>query len=358
MTPRTITIAFVAAGVLSIILALSASAQSTSTVALVGADAGIDGNTATTLGSRDVCISVNPAQRFPIDIFVDQVPTDRPLIGFQINVQYDASILTVVEANHDFLLGAVGQYQPFPGLSDPLPDTDGVYNIVIADLASNSGGSGANSETGPGVLSRLTFEAKAAGTSDVGPLFTGTDQYPALQDSQNQTMDVVGIAETLVAVGQPCPADVTPEEQTTVLPPLVEIEEAPPGTVFPPPPTLAPNQSLDSIRNVPAGDTPTPTPVCATPSPTQDPDSTATTTPATTDAAALPTCEPTPSPSPSPSPSPTSASASPTITPKVLPAAGDESDTGAIIIAIALGAVGLAAISSGGWLLRRRGTGT
>jgi hypothetical protein len=351
MTARTVTIALVAAAGVALLIALPrASAQSTSTVDLVGADAGVQGNTATTIGPRDVCISVNPAQRFPIDIFVDEVPADRPLIGFQLNIKYDANVVSVVEASHDFLLGATGQYQPFPGLSDPLPDTDGVYNIVIADLASNAGQIGANSETGPGVLSRLTFEAKAAGTSAVGPIFDGTDLYPALQDTQNATMEVIGIAETLVAVSQPCPTDVTPEQQTVVLPPLVELQNAEPGTVFPTP-TLAPGTTIDDLdRSTEPGETPTPTPVCATPP--LDPDA----TPGETPADALPTCAPTSSPSPSPSPIPTPP-------PSPTPDGGDNStpeeedggsDTAAIAAAAALGAVGLGLIGGGGWLLFRR----
>jgi hypothetical protein len=352
-----------AAGGLALLLALTGvSAQSSSTVPLIGVDPVIQGNTATSVGTRDTCISVNAGQQFPVDIFVDAVPGDRPMIGFQFNLYYDANLLTVVEADNDFLLGAVGQYQPFDGPSDPLPDSDGTYDYSIADLASNLGGPGGNSETGPGVLTRLTLEAKAAGSSDVGLVFEPPHKYPALIDFQNKTMDVVAIAETLVVIGSPCPSDVTPEEQTTVLPPISEI---PSGNVETR--TLAPDESIPARTSAPEsevtptddpqdGETPSPTPECVAGSATPEASATtesASVTPTSDPAASptespLPTCAPTARPTESPSPTEASGDG---------PGSGEGdggSDTAAIIAAAALGIVGVAAVGSGGWLLFRR----
>jgi hypothetical protein len=348
---------------LSIVLAVAgASAQSTSTIGLVGADSVIQGNTATTIGARDPCVSVNVGQRFPVDIIVDEVPADRPIIGFQVEVKYDQALLSVVEADHDFLLGATGSYQPFPGLSDALPDADGEYKVTIADLASNAGSHGANSETGPGVLSRLTFEAKAAGTSLVGPVFEGNTKYPALQDIENIGIEIVAMADTLVAVGQPCPADVTPEEQTTVLPPQAEIQAGNVATR-----TLAPGEPVPGRTSAPrpatdtpapteegGGEGPSPTPECITPTASPEagsetPAASETPTPdpaASPSAAPLPTCEPTVAPTTAPTPDSEENGSG-----------IDEeegSDTAAIIAGATLGVVGLAAVGSGGWLLFRR----
>src|SRR3990172_935328 len=82
------------------------------------------------------------------------------LVATGASAQSDASLLTLTTVDSEFLLAAKGTYEPFEGLSDPLPDTDGDgrYTILIADLASSPPIE--NIESGKGVLSRLTFTTK------------------------------------------------------------------------------------------------------------------------------------------------------------------------------------------------------
>jgi hypothetical protein len=297
-----------------------ASAQSQATIQLIGADAITAGNTAAAIGVRDSCVRAEVGQDVTVDIIVDEIPADRPMIGFQMWVRYDPALLQVVGANSDLMLGAVGQYQPFPGLSDPLPDTDGQYQIVIADLASRvadeeAGTPAANMESGKGTLSRLTFRAIAPGRSDVGPAFEGADIYPSIIDPQNTTIGVDSIAVAVVAIGQDC-GSVPPAEQVTSLPPIEVVQG---GT----PPASGSGEEPSPTRTLAPGETP---------APTDDSD--------VTDG--------------SPTPTPDTAS-SPTTTATVLPGAGDDgTDTGMVAFAAVLALIGAAMAGAGGFVLYRR----
>lgn len=292
---------------------LSASAQSQSTIGLIGADALIDGNTATKIGPRDSCVRTEVGSEVVVDIIVDEIPVDRPLIGFQMNVLYDPNLLEVVQANSDMILGAKGQYQPFPGLSDPLPDTDGDYQIINADLASNNP-PGANEETGKGVLSRITFRAKAPGRSNVAIGYQGQEVYPGLQDLQNTTIGVDSIASTVVAIGEECGV-VPPEAQVQTLPPITEALGTP--TAQGGDPSETPTRTLAPNETPGPTDTPAPSGDGSTPEPS-DP-------------------------------------STPTQTPVKLPDAGDGTDAGMVAAAIVLALIGAAMAGGGGFILYRRG---
>jgi hypothetical protein len=254
-----------------------------------------------------------------LDIIVDEIPADRPMIGYQMIVRYDGALLEAVSANNDLLLGAVGQYQPFPGLSDPLPDSDGDYNITIADLASQvpteEDPDGANMETGKGVLSRVTFRAIAPGRATVGPAFEGQDIYPSIIDPANTTIGVDSIASVVIAVGEDC-GSVPPEEQVTQLPAIEEVMGGTPppaqGGDGSPTPTAGPSEGSPAATGDAGEDTPTP-----------------------------------------------GAESSPTTTPTVLPEAGDDgTDTGMVALAIVLALVGVAMAGAGGFILYKRAQAT
>jgi len=315
MTARTLCDAILAALAIAFVAFATgltgASAQNASSVQLVGADAIVEGNTSTSLGTRDACVRTEVGSQVKVDIIVDEVPADRLMIGFQMTIVYNPDILTVTEMDHDFLLGAVGQYQPFPNLSDTLPDTDGLYSMIVADLAYNSDGQGGNAESGPGVLARITFTAKAAGRTDVGPSFEGTGgEYPTVIDKTNSTIEVNTIAHTIVTVGQDCPTDVQPEDQVTPLPPLF-LGSPTPGPS--PTRTLAPGE----------------------------------------------TAQPTDGPTDTPSPSPSRTAATSTPDGEEEDDEGGGTNTAGIIVAGLLGGFGVALLGGSGYLLyRRRAAGT
>lgn len=224
-TPRLL-VALAATSVIGILLffATLTAAQEKPTVDLVAIDAVIDGNDATTLGPLDGCVSVDVGSDITIDVTADAVPEESPMIGFQISVTYDPAILQATAVDNEFLLASTDSYEAIEGLSDPLPDSDGSLLIVVADIASDVE-TRASLDSGPGVLSRITFETLAEGISDVAIGFDPPDAYPAIIDDTNVVLQVDNIGAIVVAAGQDCPADAEP-----VITPLPSLDELQPST--------------------------------------------------------------------------------------------------------------------------------
>lgn len=299
-----------ALGAATLIAAVAvAFAQTESSIQLIAMDADPAGNTATSLGHLDPCVRTVPGSDVAVDLVVDSVPDDRPFLGFQVEVSYDADLLTVTDFDTGYLLGANGVFEPFDALSDPLPDRDGAFTIIVADLASVPPDE--NMESGEGVLSRVTFSAKKNGMSLVAPGFDVPDVYPALVDGANEVIEVRTIAGIRVAIGEDCP------------PGLTEIE-----------PT-----ELPSLPSLAATSTPTPTP---DPSPSPTPTGSVSST-----SSARPTH------------TPGAVSLTPTVLPAAFPATGGQADgSNADMLEMAAGvAFGLAAVGALVWVRRVRAEG-
>lgn len=233
---------------------------SNATIRLLAIDADPTGNTATSLGPVDPCIRVETGAQFDVDVIVDAIPAERQLIGWQMVVKYDQDLLEVTGVDKNFLIGAKGQYQPFDvagSMSDSLPDNDGSLVEAFADLASNSP-AGANMESGPGVLMRITFRAKSAGAAAVYIDQEGI----SINDNTNHPIGIDSLGSATVAVGQDCPST-SPGAQITALPPTPApvTPGAAPGTSGPAPgETVAPT-ATPGLNGV----APPPTPVQAMP---------------------------------------------------------------------------------------------
>lgn len=221
---------------LSSIVATAARAQDVSTIELLAVDAVIDGNEATSLGELDGCVEADVDSEVSVDVIVNEIPEDRPMGGFQYNLGYDPEVLELTEFDYEFLLAAEGTFEPFDGLSEPLPDSDGSFVGGVADLASNADIEPVNMETGAGVLARYTFKTLAVGTSEVGIDFEPGDlDYPTIIAPDNEPTSVENIGAVTVAVGEPCPADAEPK--ITPIPSYAELFPTPAPT---PTPTLVP----------------------------------------------------------------------------------------------------------------------
>lgn len=205
-------------------------AQEESTIDLVAIDANIEGNEATTLGPLDGCISAEVGSEVTVDVIIDAVPEDSPMIGFQIVVTYDPEVLEATETDSEFLIASQDAYEPIEGLSDELPDSDGSLTIVVADIASDVD-AGTSIESGSGVLTRITFMAVAEGTSEVAVGFDPPDAYPAIIDDENTILQVDNIGSALVAAGEECPPNAAPE--LTELPTIEELQPTPGPTLHP-----------------------------------------------------------------------------------------------------------------------------
>jgi hypothetical protein len=191
--------------------------QDASTIDLVALDADPEGNTATSVGVIETCAATDVGSEVTIDLVVDAIPADRPMVAFEMQILYDPELVRAVAMDNELLLAAEGDFQPFeavPLLSDPLPDSDGALRISIVDLASNQT-PGSNSETGGGVLSRITFEGLAEGISNLDFGFDPPEVYPTVIDIQNTPIGVGSMLGASVAVGRDCPPET---RQPTTLP--------------------------------------------------------------------------------------------------------------------------------------------
>ncbi len=179
--------------------------HSNSAIGLLAIDSSPQGNTATSLGQIDGCARLEVGSRLTVDYVVDAIPQDRPMVGFEVEIRYDPRLLEADEVDSGFLLAAVGSYSPFTGLSDELPDSDGQLRISALDLASSNDPK-ANVESGAGVLSRISFRAKAQG---IGQVAIASDQepqlYPLILDTQDEMILANRLGTASVAVGQDCP---------------------------------------------------------------------------------------------------------------------------------------------------------
>ena len=134
-------------------------------------DMDIAGNSATVLGANNKCIFVHPDAVNGADVIADVtalgIPVTNKMIGFGYAIGYDAAAISVTEEDSDFLLSALPGSLVF-AVPDVLPDADGSFSGNAADLGTIP----ATSESGSGVLDRLTFhvEGSAAAAKYALPL--------------------------------------------------------------------------------------------------------------------------------------------------------------------------------------------
>ena len=208
----------------------------------VAVDADPSGNTATTLGAIDHCVSVRTGDTFSIDFVILNV---TELIGFKADLVYDPSVLTVVNRDVHLFLAANEGSNVFDASAVP-PGDPGLYDFGAADIADPP-----VPDSGSGVLARLTLQAVGPGVSpaatprldlggnttvDAGPILTDfAGKHIGDQDGDGYFDGPA--ADAWVAVDSPCP-DVPP-------------------TVFPTPPRATPSPTVTptSVPRV----TPTPT---------------------------------------------------------------------------------------------------
>ncbi len=217
----------------------------------VAIDVAPEGNTATALGDNDSCVSVAPGETFDIDItvrgieplnVVNQNYTAEGLAGFEYNFHFDPAVVRVTAVDNDFKLNPLSPFESIiPNWEigadpAPLPATSGNMRVTFLDASQDY-------EIGDGVLSRLTLEAIAPGTttltvnSDLEP-----EPAPAIYASFGFSYPVSTLRPAVIAVGSSC-------------------DGAPVPTPF------DPDDSWGRAIGQASG-TPTPTPGPATPTPT------------------------------------------------------------------------------------------
>lgn len=178
----------------------------------IGVDADPAGNTATSLGPIDSCVSVSTGDTFDVDILITDVVD---LLAWEVYFIYDGSIISIVDHDVHMFQAADGESNVFD-LSEVLPDLDARYGVAAADLADPPA-----PDSGSGVLARLTLKAVGPGVSpaSVPPIDINDDGKidlgPFLNDVRGDPIDDVDddgffdgqIFAAQIAVDTACPAD-------------------------------------------------------------------------------------------------------------------------------------------------------
>ncbi len=169
-----------------------------STIALGAVDPNSADNTATSLGPRETCLQIEPGATVDVDVTVAAIPTDRPMTAYQVQLFYNPAIVNVTASDFALLLAANEGSKPLPALTDPLPDSDGSFQVAALDFSTSPG------ETGPGVLTRVTLTAVGSGVSNLSPANFN------IRDDRNEQVPVDSLAAAYLSVGQQCPTDEPP----------------------------------------------------------------------------------------------------------------------------------------------------
>jgi hypothetical protein len=119
-------------------------------------DANPAANDATHVDSVQSCFAPAVGDTFAVDVVIEEV---QELLAWQLYVEFDPALLEVVDRRVDMFQGA-NRGSSVYDVSDPVPGTASPYGIAAADVSDPP-----TPDSGTGVLGRLTFRAKAAGTS-------------------------------------------------------------------------------------------------------------------------------------------------------------------------------------------------
>jgi hypothetical protein len=169
-------------------------------------DADVAGNAPSSLGTLDSCVVAAADTDVTIDVTAEDIPLldthgtletaddTGQIIGFHFGLTYDGAALSVVSVDTDQLLFSLPGGNPFP-VGDPLPDSDGTYELDNADLSEER-------ESGSGVIARVTLHVAAGALP--GPYTLGLTE-PYHIDVINTARAAPVYYSAQIAVGVACP---------------------------------------------------------------------------------------------------------------------------------------------------------
>ncbi len=208
------------------------------------------------------CTEVDSGDTFDIEITVDGVSN---LAAWEVYFAYDRKILEVTGRDVRLFLSEKRNSNVFD-FSDPVPNTDGIYRLAAADL-----GTEGTTESGSGVLARVTLKALTKGISpasvfrwdangdgapDFGPTLTGSGGKH-IGDTNGDAVFDGAISSGQVAVARTCaepPPTPVVEDVIAILPaisPGVDSAGQTPATGAP---------GIDSPAPSPGSESPSPSP--------------------------------------------------------------------------------------------------
>jgi len=187
---------------------------------IVGVDTNTTGNTATTVGTIDRCVSVNPNSTFYIDLFVKDV-TD--LNYWEGALKFDGSIVRVTSLDVQYFLATTPGSDVSP-YSDPIPNSSGSWLASAFDYGKDPETGARFPESGSGVLARVGLLALNAGTSrlyftwtsSISGVILRNDHDAVIGDRDEDTYFDGLVFNAMVVVGAPCPTDADNDGFTNV----------------------------------------------------------------------------------------------------------------------------------------------
>jgi hypothetical protein len=173
----------------------------------IGVDVDPDGNTATALGPREVCLEARKGAEFEIDLIAQDI---EGLSAWEAYMAFDESVVTVVDRDVQLFLASTAEGNVFD-ISESVPDDEAPYRVGGANISDPPAG-----VSGSGVLARITLKAVGSGLTaislapitldagKVGPTFTDAGGG-RIGDSNNDSFFDGPTLDGQVAVDQPCP---------------------------------------------------------------------------------------------------------------------------------------------------------
>ncbi|MEX0801415.1 MAG: hypothetical protein WD379_09385 [Dehalococcoidia bacterium] len=199
--------AFIAALATLALLVLASAPDSRAQQGLTAiVDADPAGNTGSSLGTAQGCISVanTPGTPLQIDVTADTIPSGVQVTGFNYFLSFDDSRLRLTAKEHNLLMVSTGG--EVTDLGDNVVDAESPHKVAIVDLST------APMETGPlaGALGRYTFEVLANAPAGLATFSLST---LGIFDDAGQEIPMEGSLDGFVAVGQDCPSPLPTQQR-------------------------------------------------------------------------------------------------------------------------------------------------
>lgn len=214
-----------------------AAGASSQGIAVIALDADPSGNGPRMVGTVESCVSAAVGQPVNIDVAIPSpgIPANRGMAAYQFSILYDPTVVWIDADNSDMLLAQAAGSNVIP-IAEPKPDRNGVYQSWGIDFGPSGIEPAGSSETGPGVIARITLLPQSNGLS---PL---TLSGVLIIDDASERISLESVLSGAIHVGEPCP------DQSPSLAP------SPTPTATPTPSTASPFATTPSS----AADTPTP----------------------------------------------------------------------------------------------------
>ena len=208
-------------------------------IALLAIDGDPTGNSPRSVGSIEQCVSTSVGRPTQIDIVVPGpgVPAGRGISAYQFSLRYDPGSIWITDDDSNMLLAQAARSNVIP-IADPRPDRNGVYESWGVDFGPSGIEPAGSSETGPGVIARITLLPQSVGVS------TLTLSDVLVIDDASDRISLESVQSATIIVGQSCSSEsVTPltptpslRPDTTVPPRSTSSVETFPNTGGPPAP--------------------------------------------------------------------------------------------------------------------------